>query len=201
MKKLFIYILLALFLFGCSSSNNDNKESVEPTTTSESDALETSIPSQTETSEEAYVVYEGIFLDNDEMLKLFEETRGEAPLDNVTKEFHLTTEFMPESDHKQWYGEKVNVHIISYKIQDVEMDEVGMTTNEGFKAEVTAENEELNTYLASLDKNYHITGAYKDAPKYTNYIDFSDGEAMDIYVSGTFGGFYSDNSYRFESNE
>lgn len=67
-----------------------------------------------------------------------------------------------------------------------------MTSNEGFKAEVSSENEKLNEYLQSLDKNYHITGAYQDSAQYTEYIDFSRGEAMDVSLAGTFGGYRSD---------
>ena len=74
------------------------------------------------------------------------------------------------------------------------MDDGQITSNEGFKVEVTSENKELAAYLDSLNKNYHITGAYKDGAKYTEYIDFSAGDPMDVYITGTFGGFYSDST-------
>ena len=141
----------------------------------------------------ATVVYEAIFLDNDEISNLFTEVRGEtAPFDKVTKDFHVTTAFMPETAHSQWYGAKVTVHITAYAVQDVKADDGSTTSNEGFKAEVTSDNKELNEYLESLGKNYHITGAYKDGAKYTEYVDFSQGDPMDVTVTGTFGGSMSD---------
>lgn len=155
---------------------------------------------QEETQSENSVVYEAIFLDNDEITDLFTSVRGEtAPFENVTSDYHVTTEFMPSEAHSEWYGEKVKVHITSYAVQDVTMDDGQTTANEGFKAEVTSEeNEDLNEYLKSLDKNYHITGSYKDGAKYTEYLDFSDGEPLDIYVTGTFGGYYSDGNIYME---
>ncbi len=139
------------------------------------------------------VIYEAVFLDNDEIAELFASVRGEIPpFDNVTQGYHVTTEFMPEKTHFDWYGEQVNVHITTYAAQDVKTDDGQITANEGFKVEMTSENTESIAYLDTLDKNYHITGAYQDAAKYTEYIDFSVGEALDVYVMGTFGGYFSD---------
>lgn len=165
---------ILLGLTGCSADHT--KEAAEDTKTSE-----------------VSVIYEGIFLDNDEITGLFTSVRGEeAPFDNVTKDFHVTTEFMPEEVHTEWYGEPIRVHITAYAVQEVATDDGQMTSNEGFKVEVSSENEELNEYLESLDKNYHITGAYQDSAKYTEYIDFSKGEQVDESVTGTFGGYCSD---------
>ncbi len=170
LRIVFASVMLLLSLLGCAKTN---------------EAAESS-PRET-------VVYEAVFLDNGEILDLFESVRGEVPpFDNVTKDYHVTTEFMPEEAHTAWYGEQVSVHVTAYAVQDIKMDDGQMTSNEGFKVDVASGNKELATYLDALDKNYHITGAYKDGAKYTEYIDFSNGEPMDIYVSGTFGGFYSD---------
>ena len=178
-------LALSFGLAGCSggSANSD----------SSSGGAGGSSAEQSEQAEAATVVYEAIFLDNDEISNLFTEVRGEtAPFDKVTKDFHVTTAFMPETAHSQWYGAKVTVHITAYAVQDVKADDGSTTSNEGFKAEVTSDNKELNEYLESLGKNYHITGAYKDGAKYTEYVDFSQGEPMDVTVTGTFGGSMSD---------
>lgn len=191
MKKLLISILLVLCLFGCSKDSNPTNEGSNTTETTE----------PTETAEEAYVVYEAIFLDNDEILGIFQAIRGEEPpFENQTVDFHVTTAFMPETALDKWYGTKVNVHISKYSIQEVETDDIGLTSNEGLKVELSSDNEEFNEYLASLNKNFHITGAYKDGAKYTELLDFSKGDNLDIDVVGTFGGFYSDGSFRYESN-
>ena len=140
-----------------------------------------------------YAVYEAIFLDNNEIANLFTSVRGEEPpYATVTQDYHVTTEFMPAQAHAQWYGEQVKLHITSYAAQDVQMEDGQTTSNEGFKVEVTCENAELAAFLESLGKNFHITGSYNDAAKYTEYVDFSQGKPLDIYVTGTFGGFYSD---------
>ncbi len=171
-KSCLVYIMLFLALVGCAPANKS-----------------------AENSQATDVIYEAVFLDNDEITGLFTSVRGETPpFDNVTKDYHVTTEFMPEEAHSDWYGEQVSVHITAYAVQDIKMDDGQMTSNEGFKVELTSENKELSAYLDALNKNYHITGAYKDGAKYTEYIDFSEGESMDIYITGTFGGFYSDST-------
>ena len=142
LRIVFASVMLLLSLLGCAKTN---------------EAAESS-PRET-------VVYEAVFLDNGEILDLFESVRGEVPpFDNVT----------------------------AYAVQDIKMDDGQMTSNEGFKVDVASGNKELATYLDALDKNYHITGAYKDGAKYTEYIDFSAGDPMDTYIVGTFGGYYSD---------
>lgn len=195
LQKLLICLFISLTLFGCASS----KDEVAPSETTTPEVTETT--TQSETTDSIYVVYEAIFLDNDEVSNIFNSIRGdEAPFDKVTTDYHVTSAFMPESDHKQWYGSKVNVHISKYTIQEVKMDDGNMTSNEGLKVELTSENVELNEYLISLNKNFHITGSYKDAAKYTDSFDFSDGEDLDIDIKGTFGGFYSDGNIYLENN-
>lgn len=195
LQKLLICLFISLTLFGCASS----KDEVVPSETTTPEVTETTTPS--ETTDSIYVVYEAIFLDNDEVSNIFNSIRGdEAPFNKVTTDYHVTSAFMPESDHKQWYGSKVNVHISKYKIQEVKMDDGNMTSNEGLKVALTSENVELNEYLISLNKNFHITGSYKDAAKYTDSFDFSDGEDLDIDIEGTFGGFYSDGNIYLENN-
>lgn len=175
---------LTMWLSACSNNNDSSGDSGAAAS------------SETQT-EEATCVYEGIFLDNDEIQELFTKVRGKkAPYKNVTQEFHVTSQFMPEEAHAQWYGQQVTVHITAYTKQKVKMDDGKMTANEGFKAELSSDNQELSDYLASLDNNFHITGAYKDSAKYTGQVDFSKGEKVDYTVTGTFGGYYSDNVIR-----
>lgn len=177
-------LIVAAMLAGCSNESK-GEDSAEQGANSAAEANSESSSSD--------VVYEAIFLDNDEIGGLFAEMRGETPpFEQVTKDFHVTTEFKPETLHPEWYGESVVVHITSYAVQEIAMEDGTMTANEGFKAEVTSSNESLNSYLASLSKNYHITGAYKDGAKYTEYVDFSQGEPMDVTVTGTFGGGLTD---------
>ena len=131
--------------------------------------------------------YEAIFLNNDEILSLFNSIRNIMPYSFITENFHVTTEFMPSNLHEQWYGEKVSVRITSYKSQTVTADNGMTTANEGFKVVLSAENKALLSYLNLLNKNFHITGSYQDAAKYTEQIDFSDGIKMNIEIIGIYG--------------
>ena len=45
---------------------------------------------------------------------------------------------------------------------------------------------EVKELLDSIDKNWHITGSYTTAARYTKYIDFSDAEPVDFKLTGTF---------------
>lgn len=148
-------------------------------------------------TQQTILLYEAIFLDNDKVQDLFTQVRGEsAPFEKLTTDFHVTTAFKPETAHPEWYGQEVTVHITSYAAQEVTMDDGGLTANEGFKVEVSSDNQELNDYLSSLGKNYHITGSYKDAARYTNYIDFSQGQPFEATLTGTFGATFSDGTVK-----
>lgn len=175
-------VLLAASILALTAAGHSGCAAVgESTTISTASAAASS-------TQAAEYYYEAVFLANDEVQALFASVRGEdAPFANVTKDFHVTTEFMPEQSHAEWYGEKVTVHITAYAVQNVRMDDGGTTANEGFRAEVSSDNADLEAYLESLDKNFHITGAYKDGAKYTEYVDFSEGEEMDATLTGTFG--------------
>lgn len=131
--------------------------------------------------------YEAIFLNNDEIFSLFNSIRKTMPYTFITKDFHVTTEFMPSKLHEQWYGERVSVRITAYKSQKVIADNGMITANEGFKVVLSSENKSLSSYLNSLNKNFHITGSYQDAAKYTEQIDFRDGKKMDIEIIGIYG--------------
>lgn len=131
--------------------------------------------------------YEAIFLNNDEILSLFNSIRKTMPYTFITTNFHVTTEFMPSKLHEQWYGEKVSVRITAYKSQKVIADNGMITANEGFKVVLSSKNKSLSSHLSSLNKNFHITGSFKDAAKYTEQIDFSDGKKMNIEIVGIYG--------------
>ena len=170
-------------LAGCS-----NATSSDDSGDNNSQAQET----QEQQEEQPSVVYEAIFLNNNEVRNLFVQARGEtAPFANMTTDFHVTTAFLPETAHPEWYGQTVTVHITTYACGEAKMDDGNITANEGLKAEVTSDNKELNEYLSSLNKNFHITGSFKDAAKYTNYIDFSQGEPFEATLTGTFGAYLS----------
>lgn len=143
-------------------------------------------------------VYEAVFLDNEQVAQIFEQIRGEQPFEKQTVDFHVTTTFMPETPRNDFYGKPVTVHITGYKVGEVTADDGSTTTNEGLKAELSSPDEKLNAYLESLSVNFHITGSYQDQAKYTGYIDFSDAEPMDIVLTGTFGGYCSDNAIHFD---
>lgn len=145
-------------------------------------------------TEEINCVYEAVFLDNTEVMQLFEEIRGDQLFEKQTSDFHVTTAFMPSEAAAELYGKPVTVHITGYKVGDVVSDDGSITTNEGLQAELFSEDEQMQAYLDALEVNFHITGSFKDAAKYTGYIDFSDAEPMDITLTGTFGGFCTDNA-------
>lgn len=150
----------------------------------------------TEADEKVICIYEAVFLNNDEILSLFNSIRSTVPYRYITKDFHVTTEFMPCEVHEQWYGEKVSVHITAYKAQEIIADDGTITENEGFKVSLSSENKLLQSYLDSLNNNFHITGSYKDGAKYTGQIDFKDGIKMNIETTGTFGCYESNGTFR-----
>lgn len=160
------------------------------------------VPAAANTANEAKdnisCVYEAVFLDNAEVTQIFEQLRGEQPFEKQTVDFHVTTFFMPETPQNAFYGKPVTVHITGYKVGEVTADDGTATVNEGLKVELSSPDQELNAYLETLSANFHITGSYQDQAKYTGYIDFSDAEPMDIVLTGTFGGYCTDNTVHFD---
>ncbi len=147
-----------------------------------------------------YVVYEAIFLDHDEIQECFRRVRGaDAPYANTTSDFHITTAFLPETDARGLYGLEATVHIVGYKVGEVMNDDGVPTYNEGFSVTVQADDPALSKYLSDHDVNWHITGSYSEAPKYTGYLDFSDADAADFTVTGTFGAFLNGGMISFDA--
>ena len=183
---------------GCSGtaaqqSESGSQASTEASQTTQSQESQTQAQEATETK----AVYEAVFLDNAQIGDLFAQARGSnAALAKVPSDYHITTAFQPETAHPEWYGQKVDVHITTYAMQEVKTDDGTPTENEGFKVELTSENEQLNSYLASINKNFHVTGSYKDFAICTNYIDFSEGQPFEATVTGTFGAYMTDGSVK-----
>ena len=181
---------------GCSGTAAQQSEGGNQASTEASQESQTQAQENTETK----AVYEAVFLDNAQISDLFAQARGSnAALAKVPSDYHITTAFQPETAHPEWYGQAVNVHITTYAMQEVKMEDGTLTENEGFKVELTSENEQLNSYLTSLNKNFHITGSSKDAPRWTENINFSQGQPFEANATGTFGAYMTDQTVKLQS--
>lgn len=145
-----------------------------------------------------YVVYEAVFVDNEEIESLFQTVRGQAPFPKITADYHVTTAFLPEKDARELYGKEVVVRITGYKVGEITMGAGGTTQNEGFKVELRAQDPDLTAYLSSSGMNDHITGSYVDQAKYTGYLDFSDARPLEYVVKGTFGAYLNSGRITFD---
>jgi hypothetical protein len=135
------------------------------------------------------VRYEAVFLDNDEVDAMLRSIRGDAPYPRHSSNFHITTVFSPEQDAGALYGKEAEARFIGYKACEV-TDEKGNTScNEGLKVLLSSDDTALAEYLGVVDKNFHLTGSYTTASKYTEYIDFSDMKPIDYTLRGVFGAF------------
>ena len=192
MKKSVLFIISALIIItlvlsSCASADTDSASSANA---ENADAV---------ASDE--VVYEAVFVDNELIANLFSEVRGDAPYANESADYHVTTAFRPEEESRELYGMPVTVHITGYKAGDVTTDDGVVTQNEGFKAELSSDDPGMSAYIESHLTNFHITGSYADAAKYTEYLDFSDAESLDCYVEGTFGAFLGDGSVTYGASD
>lgn len=169
--RMVIVICLCAVLFGCGSQTDTVEHKSK------------------EEQEIGYYYYEGIFLSTEEVTDAFRSASDEFPRYPVVPErFHITTEYMPEKTHENLYGRKVTVHITGYKYgTSIDVTDGSTSENEGFKVKVMSEDPEMQELLDSIDKNWHITGSYTTAARYTKYMDFSDAEPMDLTLTGTFG--------------
>lgn len=106
--------------------------------------------------------------------------------------YHVTTEFMPESLHEQWYGNTADVVVSGYisddQVKNPRADDISQA--EGFQVEsIRTESEELNSYLNQIVKKMHITTSYSRAAFDTNFADWSKGYPCHFCVRMIFGGF------------
>lgn len=173
--KIFLIFVLGSLLYGCGAQ----PEAITDTRSEE------------EKSEGDYW-YEAVFLDKDTLDGIFSEVRGEVPYSCFNGEYHVTTAFKPEPKQEALYGKPVLVKLTVYKDGETQTDEGKTTHNEGFLAEVTSDDAEMQEFLDSLDVLWHVTGTYEDNAKYTAAIDFSDGLPVEKTVAGVFGCGYSD---------
>ena len=180
-----IVLCLFLALLGCSSHTDEIAHKSK------------------EELEYGYYYYEGVFLSSEKITEAFRSASDEFPRYPVVSEpFHITTEYMPDTTHENLYGKEVTVHITGYKYGTSTDKTDGSTSeNEGFKVEVSSEDPEMQELLDSIDKNWHITGSYTTAARYTKYMDFSDADPVDFILTGTFGWCDSDNSLVLEHKE
>ena len=181
-------ITLAIFLAVCTLGCGEVQ-------TTEQDSAETAEP------EKATVVYEAVFLDEQQIADIFDEIRGQAPYSNVTQDFHVTTAFLPETDARFLYGQEVEVHIVGYKAGAVTDDDGNETHNEGLKVELSSQDEDMAVYLTEHPANYHVTGSYETAPKYTGYLDFTDMQTVEYTVTGRFGAYLNGGAITFDAGE
>ena len=179
-----IVLFLCLAFFGCGSLADDVAHKSQ------------------EEQDIGYYYFEGIFLSTEEVTEAFRSVSDEFPRYSVVPvNYHITTEYMPDTTHENLYGTEVTAHITGYKYGTSKDETDGsISENEGFKVEVTSENPEMQELLNSIDKNWHITGSYTTAARYTKYMDFSDADPVDFTLTGTFGWCDSDDNLVLTAN-
>ena len=190
----FALILILIFLTACSSGGTAG-------TTDTTGASLSAVGGAGKSPDADYVVYEAVFVNNEQIVFLFNEVRGEAPYPKVPSDYHVTTSFLPEEDERELYGKEVTVHITGYKAGDVTSDDGGTTRNEGFKVELASDDPDVTAYLESHVANFHITGSFTDQAKYTGYLDFSDAEPLEYSVTGTLGAYMNSGKLVFSAGD
>ena len=134
-------------------------------------------------------IYEAVFLDQNEVENAFKKVTGSnyPKCQNIPDHYHVTTEFKPFIMHRELYGTKAQIHIIGYAYGEAEDDEGIISSNEGFRVEITSDDVEFQKLLSCYKKIWHITGSYSVAAKHTGLIDYSNMLPVDISITGVFG--------------
>ena len=150
-----------------------------------------------------HVVYEAVFMKNEEVLEVFRILRGEIPpYEHIPAEYHVTTIFEPETDSRQYYGSDVAIHGYVYKTGEVIDDDGNLTGNEGVLVKMYSSNPGLQKYIENItNRVWHITGSYAKEAKYTKNLDFDDGTPVNFTITGTFGAMMDDGSFVFSKEE
>ena len=149
-----------------------------------------------------YVVYEGVFLDQDAVLEIAQKIRGDKPAyEKTISNFHVTTAFIPEKDHRDLYGSNVTVHIIGYKAGEVTIEDGKVTHNEALKVQLKSEDPLMEKCLKESQEGWHITLSYEDKAFYTNRMDFSDAQKTDYTLTGVFGAYLNGNYVSYNGDD
>ena len=187
------FALCALLVWMGVSNQKENTPAAENNTRT----------SQEEPAEEAYLIYEAVFLDESEVKDIFRNIRGEeAPYEYCPKDYHITVNYLPETPSVQLYGSEINVSGSVYKAGDVLDDKGNYTQNEGILVDLVSDIPEFRQLMDSNHEQvWHLTGSYSGKPKYTNSLDFSDGKPVEFVITGQFGGYMSDGTIKFTSED
>ena len=102
----------------------------------------------------------------------------------------------------QLYGKEVTVRTIFYKAGKVPLYDGSYMENEGFLVELITDDPKLEQVFQTVqNQTFHISGSYQDKQKYTNEMDFSDGEPVSYTFTGTFGSFMADGKILLHSKD
>lgn len=189
-KKLLRAVLLCLCLSLCGCRSYVGDQSPQEIEHKSQEELDT-----------GYYYYEGIFLPAEEVIQAFKTASDDYPRFSVVPDqFHVTTEYLPETTHDNLYGTEVSVHITGYKYgTSIDPEDGSASQDEGFKVETLSEDSEMQAFLDGIDRNWHITGSYTTAARYTKYMDFSDADPVDFTIIGRFGRCDSEGNLILES--
>ncbi len=162
---------------------------------------ETNTPAENEIPR--FVVYEAVFISNEEAIQVFQNIRRETPpYENIPSDYHVTCTFRPETDSHQLYGTDVVIHGYLYKAGETMDGNGDPTGNEGVLVNMSSANPGFQNYIDNIrDHVWHITGSYAEAPKFTSNLDFSDGTPVNFTITGKFGAQLSDRSIVFSPEE
>lgn len=149
-----------------------------------------------------YVVYEGVFLNKDDVLAVAEKIRGSNPAyDKTVTEFHVTTHFLPDRPYKEVYGQNVTVHVIGYKAGEVKMEDGKITHNEALEVELESNDPLMKYCLFQSQEGWHVTLSYEDKAFYTNKMDYSDAQKVDYTLTGVYGAFLQGQFVTYDAND
>lgn len=113
-------------------------------------------------------------------------------LENKVINYHITTEFNPKIKHYDFYGVSAIITIKGYVIDyDIENPyHSDKTSAKGFVvSDIQTTNKELQDYINSIDKKFHVTTSYSCAAVDMNYADYNKIIPYKFKVVAKFGGY------------
>lgn len=144
------------------------------------------------------VIYEGVFPDNEEVQKMFEEIRGEPVFEHVPANYHVTTLYYPKEPRPEFYGMPVKIHVRGYQMERFLGQDFHITGAEGVSTELEADDPELQNYLDQTRLTWHITASYMTDPSYAEELDYAHAKPVDVTLDGVFGAYCTGDYYCFE---
>ena len=145
------------------------------------------------------VIYEAVFLDEEEVQEIFAEIRGNPEFAKTPRDYHMTTLYYPDEPATDLYGTKVRLHVTGYQSERFLDEKLHITGAEGLRVQLECDDPEFQEYFSQFNAQWHVTGSYMTEPVYTGLLNYRKAKPIDYTIDGVFGAYCTGDHYCYDA--